>query len=336
VRVNWLTYTDERDYDRVESTLWIRGYQLFPYLAERGIECVLNAPPDAARVAVLLRWQDARAWEAARAVKRAGGRIVFDLCVDYFEESGVFPGGYGSSGEQAAQARRMTEEADAVTCASEEIARSARRFHPRVEHLPDSVDFRHFRFVKEAGDFLRPRLRAVWSGVSAKADDLGPVLPLLAGHGIDLTIVSDRDPFPRFSARWMRWKKSLRYRFVPWHYATFPERILDGEICLSPRDLRRAYNRGHSHFKIAVFMAEGVPAIASPVPSYVELLKGGEGGRICRDEAEWDRALGTACADRSVLMRQSAACRSAAASASTEAVSRRYAALFAELAGSEG
>ena len=330
--VNWVTYTDERDYDCVESTLWIRGYQLMPYLEKRGVRCLVNARDVDADVVVFLRKQDAEAQAWAAEEKRKGRAIVFDLCVNYFDETGLFEGGYGATRQRVEEAKAMLEAAAVVTCASETIAERAAEFHDEVVCLPDSVDGNHFAHEKPLVDFDRPRLRAVWCGVSTKAIDLDPVLPLLRRHGFGLTVISDRDPFPRFSRRWLRWKRSLRYRFVPWHYRTFPAEIVKGDVCISPRDTSSPYNRGHSAFKIAVFMAEGVPAIASPVPAYAELIGRGRGGAVCENLADWDRVFRLVQDERSLLVRWSEEARDAVSPYSTERIADRYADLFLRLA----
>jgi hypothetical protein len=330
MRVNWLTYTSERNYDRVESTLWIRGYQLFPYLEELGIECLLNASPDAAPIAVMLRWQDDRAWETARAVKACGGKVVFDLCVNYFEESGMFEGGYGVTAEQVKQCRQMVELADVVTCASANIAERARRDHACVVYLPDSIDFKHFNRVKGSVDFDRPRLRAIWSGTAVKAEDVRPVLPLLLRRGYCLTVVAERDPFAATPSRRLWMKTLLGYRFVPWHYDTFPAAIVSGDICVSPRDASTLYNQGHSFYKIGVFMAEGVPAIASSVSSYVEVLDNG-GGWVCRTPGEWRAALHAASSDRDELRKRAAVARETMGRYSSQHIAGDWAGLLARL-----
>lgn len=328
MRINWLTYTNERDYDRVESTLWIRGYQLFPYLEALGFECLLNAPPEAAPVAVMLRWQDDRARATADAVKRAGGRVIFDLCVNYYEPAGLTKEGYGTTVRQREEVLAMTALADVVTCASENVRAAAARYHPRAHCLPDSVDDRHFTRRKALEDFRRPRLRAAWSGTSAKAREVEPIWRALAAARMGLTLISERNPYPRGTWRWLWAKARLAYQFVPWHYRTFPDAIAAADLCLSPRNLASVYNQGHSFFKIGVFMAQGVPAVVTPVPSYVDLLGQGCGGWLCDTPADWRRTLATIARDRDGLMRRSKEARDIMAPWTTERVAQRYAELF--------
>jgi glycosyltransferase involved in cell wall biosynthesis len=53
------------------------------------------------------------------------------------------------------------------------------------------------------------------------------------------------------------------------------------------------YNLAHTEWKISLGMACGLPAIASPVPSYVDVAERSEGAAvsICRSDEDWTRAI---------------------------------------------
>jgi hypothetical protein len=195
------------------------------------------------------------------------------------------------------------------------------------------VDARHFLRRKDLADFGRRRLRAVWSGTSPKALDLAPVMPLLRRHGMDLRVITERNPWRDLARPWWYWRLGRHYAYRPWHHATFPDAILEGELCVAPREANNPYDRGHSHFKVGVFLAQGVPALAGPVPSYNEVLGDGRSGAICRSAREWDERLAAVIADRSFLARWSVAAPQAMTPFLTERVSAAYVTLFRELAG---
>jgi glycosyltransferase involved in cell wall biosynthesis len=174
-------------------------------------------------------------------------------------------------------------------------------------------------------------LRAIWAGTAVKAGDVCPVLKLLMRQRYHFTVVAEKDPFESHLPRRLLMKVLLDYRFVPWHHATFPETIIGGDVCISPRDVALPYNRGHSSFKIGVFMAEGVPVMASPVPSYLELLGDGRAGWICRTPGEWDEALLYARRDRAKLRERAAAARDVMDQYSTQRISGEWANLIGSL-----
>ena len=77
--------------------------------------------------------------------------------------------------------------------------------------------------------------------------------------------------------------------------------------------------------------AQGVPALASPQPSYAELLADDQGGYLCADPEDWSRALDLVSSDREALSRQSRLARSRMAPFSTERIAMEYGALIEEL-----
>lgn len=302
------------------ASCWIRCLQLLPHLERLGVRSVVNDVRTRADVAVFVRRQDAGARDVAVAARRVGTRVVLDLCVNYFDDTGWMPGGYGVTARHVAECRAMVEVVDVITTASAFIAARAREVHPRVEYIPDSVDRNHFRHTRRWGS--GSPLTAIWCGYSVKAVELEPILARLDKRGIRLVIVSDARP-----------ALSIPFTFRRWRHASAPEDLLRGDFAIAPRDLDFAYNRGHSFFRIGVFLAQGVPVVAGPVPSYAEVLAPEVDGLLCSTEAEWDAALDRIVAAPACLSAWSAAAVSAMEPYWTETVSRRYAAFLRALAG---
>jgi glycosyltransferase involved in cell wall biosynthesis len=324
--VAWHLPVGHRRFDRMPASVWIRALQLLPYLERLGVRSVVNDEDAPADVAVFVRRQDEASRRLAERLRARGQRIALDLCVNYYDETGLLPGGYGVTREHVSECLAMTAIAAAVLAASRFIAERARAHHARVELLPDSVDRAHFRFVKTYERRARWWRRArppvaVWCGAAVKAAELEPWIALLTKRDIPLLIISDRRP-----------RLSARFRFVRWRHASVPRDLLRGDFSIAPRELDTPYNRGHSAFKIGMFMAEGVPALASPVPSYREVLVPEEGGLICDTPAEWEEALDRIVAEPALLARWSPGARRAMEPYLTETVARDYVRVFTTLA----
>ena len=75
-------------------------------------------------------------------------------------------------------------------------------------------------------------------------------------------------------------------------------------------------------------MSQGIPAIASPLPSYEELINKTRGGIIARTTAEWRTALTEIQHDKTLLRRMGEAAYSGMREFSTEAVVEQYLELF--------
>ena len=325
--VNWQVPVRRRKIDpnRVSASVWIRAAQLFPYLSELGVKCLVNEKRKLTDVGVFVRRQDAEAQDLARDFRRRGVKVVFDLCVNYYDAPRWYAGGYGSNAQNRADCLRMTELSDVVVCASRSIADRASEFHSWVEYLPDSFDSRHFNRRKDPHDFERSKLRAAFSGVGKKVSELGPIVPVLVENKIALTVISDEAP-----------RLEMPYEFLRWRYENFPAHILRGDFCIAHRILDSAYNRGHSFFKIGVFMTQGVPAIASPVPSYRELIAEERGGAICSTVEDWDKVIRSIVDDRTRLAKWSRDALGQTSTFATEIVARRYRDLFGKLSGKVG
>jgi len=313
------------DFNRTGSAQWIRCLQLLPYLAERGVISTLNDPDANADISVFVRGQGAKEQALALARRARGDRIIFDLCVNYFDESYVIGVGQQVGPAHVADCHSMTRLADALFCASSNIAARAAREHPHVELLPDSVDCRHFARRKVEADFDRKHPRAIWCGVAIKASELAPVLPILKRAGWEVVLISEKRP-----AAARRWPFGRGVGYRRWRYETFPDEIIDGELCFSYRPLDTPYNLGHSSFKIAAFVAQGVPALTCPMPSYIDLLSHG-GGQIANDLDGWRQAAEVLIADRGALKRLSQSCEVAVASLLTSAVADRYVSTFKKI-----
>ena len=307
-------------YDRVEASIWIRCLQLISYLEEYGVRCRVNEPEAEADIVVFVRWQDAMAYDAMQRQKDKGRKVVFDLCINYFDETGLYDGQYGVASKQVEEALKIVKLADVITCGSEFIKGRASDFHPHTVYLPESIDLRHFHFSKPKSDFFKPVLTAIWSGQPCKAAELAETYRALTKRNIPLAIISEKKP-----------ELPGAYIFYPWSYKTFPQYILNGELCISPRRTDNPYDMGHSHFKIGVFMAQGVPAIASSLPSYKEVINKTGGGMVCDSKSTWEDTLDSVLENRQMLWEWSQTARSGMMQYSTESITKKYIRLFERL-----
>lgn len=77
---------------------------------------------------------------------------------------------------------------------------------------------------------------------------------------------------------------------VPWALDTVTEEILEGDVGVIPANLD-AWGMGKSSNRLTMFMALGMPVVASPVPSYLDIIEQGINGYIAQAPEEWADAL---------------------------------------------
>lgn len=78
----------------------------------------------------------------------------------------------------------------------------------------------------------------------------------------------------------------MSYDYLHYDQACIPKQFIQGDIMIAPRPMEGIEKLAHSFTKVAYPLAVGLPAVASPVPSYV-----GTPVILCRNEEEWEQAL---------------------------------------------
>lgn len=293
--ISWIVPSSSKNPDRQLASVWIRSLQMIPYLENMGIKCALNKTFPVPEVAIFLRRYMGSDVLLARKIKNKGTRIVLDVVANYFEVYAPNLHGYGGcTKDQNYNFMQLAELADEIWCVSPFLKSLAERYHQNVFFISDSINKQHFSFNKSYETVNTKHLRIGWSGVSLKASPLEILKPWVLKNNLSLCVITDRQP-----------SLSFPYEFRKWSYNKFPMDIIDCDLCVAPRDVDDNYNRGHSIFKIGVFMSEGVPVLAGPVPSYDLLLGDGRGGYICRSSKEWNINIDKCLNDENILKKWS-------------------------------
>jgi len=276
-------------------------------------------------VVVFVKAMSERHRAEAERIKNYGGRVVFDANVNYYEIWGDYEvPGTKPTAEQRSAAIEMTELADHVVADSSYIHDRARKHNQNASWIPDNVDTELFRGQPRSGD---DRLRLVWSGMAHKALPLLSVADAFAAlDDAELVIVSNAVPevFAELGG-------AIPCRFVEFTLADYARVLRECDVIVSPKRLVNGYELGHTEWKITLGMAVGLPAVASPQPSYVEAIGHRGGGIVASSVDEWRQALERL---RDVRLRQELgdrARRTVVEQYSTPVVARRYRDLLREL-----
>ena len=308
------------NYDQVSASVWLRCLQLIPYLEEKGIRCKINDFSSQSDISIFVRWQDDQAYRRLQEQKERKKVIIFDQCVNYFDVTGSYLGNYGVTSEDRDQFIRMAHLSDIFTCPSDFIRERASQEGIQSRYIPESIDLKHFKYSKNKENFNKRSFKAIWSGQQVKAHELNDVLNLLKERNIPLIVISEKKP-----------KLSDSFEHIPWSYYTFPKTILKGDFCISPRKTNNSYDLGHSHLKVGIFLAHGIPALASPIPSYVEVIEKSKGGKICEYSSEWASTFDEILMNPVSLWEWSQLAKKGMEAYSTENVIQEYIKLFQQL-----
>ena len=174
---------------------------------------------------------------------------------------------------------RFVDIADCIICSSSFIAKFGRELGCNTNCLEDSINYDHFTYRRQENS--KTPVKLVWSGVSVKAEVLNFLADTINANDWDFIVLSDKKPALDFP-----------YQFIQWKYNNFPKDIVKGNVAVFPRKVDNEYDKGHSFFKIGVFLAEHVPVVCSPVPSYKQVIRSNNGCFVktlnCED---WHNAI---------------------------------------------
>jgi hypothetical protein len=219
---------------------------------------------------------DEKSYEQALQLKEGGTKIILDINVNYIEKEGDISDVV--SDEQQNDIKKMLALTDCVITSSNKLKEIYSRHHKEVFCIEENVQNDFFDEHKQHRK--NDEIKLVYCGYSAKAQELYLIEDVLKNlrekYKIKLLFISDQDPKIDI----------IPYEFIKYDQKKLPKQLLQGDIKLAPRDLNNSYNIGHSFTKVAYPMAVGLPAVASPQPSYInrEVL-------ICNDSKEWHDTL---------------------------------------------
>ncbi len=244
------------DYNKVLASTWIRCLQLIPYLSALNVSSQINTWSQKTQIAIFLRRWGRPEQDLAGELKKKGVKIILDTPVNYFssQDIPVF------RDELRQQFFAFADIADVIFCASPYTENFGKKEGYRTVCMEDSIDLKHFCYRKK--DFQnknKPVL--IWAGYSVKSGDLNFLAPTIRRNRWTVIIISDNKP-----------KLDFDFSYIRWKYESFPKDILKGSIGVFPRTADNEYDLGHSFFKIGGFLAQHVPVICTPLPSYKQII----------------------------------------------------------------
>jgi glycosyltransferase involved in cell wall biosynthesis len=168
-----------------------------------------------------------------------------------------------------------------VVVANEGLAAWARGLNPNVTVVPSSVDVERFR---PSGETRYGRLVIGWTGSSTSQTHLegfAPVLRAVLTHvTAELHVHSDRRPE----------LGDLPHVWHPWSPENEPQVLAQFDVGIMPMP-DDPWARGKSAMKALLYMAMGLPVVASPVGTAGEVVVHEENGLLARTAEEWFTCL---------------------------------------------
>jgi hypothetical protein len=244
----------------------------------------------------------------ARRIRHQGGRVIFEINVNYCENSGPsYFKGIGPTPDQTSRALEMTRECDAVITASSWLQQKYGAINANTIWIPDNVNF---DIVPPFHDWRRTQghaLPLLWCGQAEKLFELLAIADTLQQYRKHIKLVLMTNNLNYLTRVNEPYRTQLRNLLSLLKVEILPYVDLEGwlQLCaqggvtISPRFLDNAYNLGHTEWKLALPMSCGRMALASPLKSYARVaeLGGGHGLWICHQPDDWSQSLETLLTD---------------------------------------
>jgi glycosyltransferase involved in cell wall biosynthesis len=235
---------------------------------------------------VLQKACDRNALAFLEQVKSAGSRCLYDLCDPIWLQQDI----NRQRGWDVDKAIGLADEVitPTVTMSSEIKLRYP---HAKCRCIPDAVDMNAPQFRLAKGHAENTLLRIGWIGTALNMEHLHMVAGALRELNRSRPLV-----FRLITAAHQGMIPALPdipVEFVPWTIDGYAGRVAECDVMVIPMPLND-WTRGKSANRLQLCLALGVPAVVSPLPSFLELLDGhGELAYVARSGDEWMERLST-------------------------------------------
>lgn len=196
---------------------------------------------------------------------------------------------------------RIVERVDLTLAINEMIADHLRPYTPRVEVIPNAIPLERYPqkpVVERAGP-----IRVGYSGSPSTMVQLHAVRAALdaasARTSLELCVMGGKAPY--------QLPKGETTELV-WAADTEAANLASFDIGLAPAPDEELYSY-KSPVKVLLYMAVGLPVIASPFGMAARIVKHGETGFLAKTEADWTDAIVTLANDPDLRARMGAAGR---------------------------
>lgn len=260
-------------YSMVMASTRLRTYDVIRYLRKKNINARLYNPFSRYNIVVFQKAFNKKFLFLAKKLKNKHIKIVFDINVNYIDKDELLV-----TEEQRKDIKEMLQIVDVVITPSFYLRDLYAKYNDNVHLIEEIIEERFFKVKKEHSD--KDEVSLLFCGYAVKSEELYLIKDtfkyLYDKYKIKLILICEKDP--HFNI--------IPYKFYKYSHKYLPQLLLKGDIKISPRDLSRKYNLGHSFTRIAYPMSVGLPVVASPIPSYKD-----SPAILCSERKEWEDRL---------------------------------------------
>lgn len=263
---------DIQPYNKAMASIRMRCYDIIEHLEKAGIHAELYKPFRTYKMVIFTKTRSEKAVETAKKLRAKNVPIFYDAYYEYLEEPSK------QNDWERLNILEIVSNAQVVGTCSMEQEKAFGKYHQDIVMIPESVHDAFFEAEKKHGD--KEQVTLVYCGYSGKAKDTLCIKDVLRKlqekHHCRLLYICEKDP--RI--------EGLTYDYIRYDQSIIPKQLMKGDIMIAPRPMEGIEKLAHSFTKVAYPLAVGLPAVANPVPSYVNTPV-----ILCRDDVEWSATL---------------------------------------------
>jgi glycosyltransferase involved in cell wall biosynthesis len=195
---------------------------------------------------------------------------------------------------------RLMELASEVFVANQMLGMFAANHNRKVTLMPMAADMNRYR-PGPSRDATK-QVRVGWTGTRTTQPNLTTIAPALArlaqSHGATMRVIGD---VPMTLP-------DVPVEFFPWTFDTEVPQLQDCQIGVVPIKPDH-WSPWKFYFKLVQMMALGLPVVAAPIGSNLEIIQDGVNGFLPRSQDEWYERLATLADDADLRRRMGQAAR---------------------------
>lgn len=274
--------SQEGNYNYVMPSTRLRCYDVMHELKKNGFKPEIYNSNNEYDLVFFQKCFNENHLKILKQLKKNGTYTVFDINIDVMsqKQSSVLLNNNQKRHleKQKFDVHEFIQNVDCVLVSSFHLLRVYSKLHFNVQCIEEMVTDKFFKYKKK---HKKNRvIKLMYVGTSSKSLEIKMIsdvlMKLSSVHQIEMLFICEKKPNLNF----------IQSSFIKYNHKNIFNDMLKGDIKIAPRDLSYDYNLGHSLTKVAYPMALGIPAIASPVPSYVnrEVL-------LCNNNEQWYQTL---------------------------------------------
>ena len=233
-------------------------------------------------------------------VSRLGVPVIYDLDEPLFVPYVSPRNGQLNKLKFFSKVNKLFAMSDHVLAVNEAIAEHARRYARRVSVVPMAVDTERYSPAPEGRQLAPPRI--CWVGTFTNQPNVELIAEPLS------RLQREREAVFRVIADEPLELDGVDVEFIKWSFEREVPLLHECQIGVVPV-MPSGWAPWKFFFKLIQFMSLGLPVVATPIGSNLEIIEDGVNGFLAKDAGEWHDRLGRLLDDAELRRRMGAAAR---------------------------